>query len=222
MGFKWPPGIEELPLLERLDGPTAHFVDGQQRDFDAVILCTGYCHHFPFLADDLRLATTNRLCPPSLYKGVVFHDRPRLMYLGMQDLYLSLTLFDAQAWYARDLIAGRRPLPSAAARAADLAAWHAREAALRGAADDIGYQADYVADLLAGSDYPPLDTAAVAGLLREWEADKERSITGYRDSAYASVVTGTLGAPGPVPWLLATADPDPGPDAEPGPDANSR
>jgi trimethylamine monooxygenase len=126
MGFKWPPGIEELPLLDRLNGSTAHFIDGQRRDFDALIFCTGYRHHFPFLADDLRLATTNRLYPPFLYKGVVFHDRPRLMYLGMQDLYFSFTLFDAQAWYCRDLLLGRRSLPSPAARASDMAAWQAR------------------------------------------------------------------------------------------------
>jgi hypothetical protein len=70
-----------------------------------------------------------------------------------------------------------------------------------------------MADLLVDSDYPPLDTAAVAGLLLELEEDKERSITGYRDSAYASVVTGTRGDPGPLPWLLALADPKEGADA---------
>ena len=206
MGFKWPQGIEEVPLLSLISGHTVHFQNGQQRDFDTIILCTGYRHHFPFLAEDLRLVTTNRLYPPQLYKGIVFHDFPKLLYIGMQDLFFSLTLFDAQAWYARDLITERRPLPTVAARAADIAAWRAREAGLEGATEGIRFQADYVADLLAGSDYPPYDVTAVAAMLEAWEADKERTIVGYRDAAYVSVVTGSRSEPGPVPWLLADRD----------------
>ena len=61
MGFDWPDGIEELPLVERFDGRTAHFSGGGTREFDAVVLCTGYLHHFPFLPEGLRLATHNRL-----------------------------------------------------------------------------------------------------------------------------------------------------------------
>ena len=50
MGFKWPQGIEEVPLVTRFEGNKAHFKDGSARDVDAVILCTGYQHHFPFMA----------------------------------------------------------------------------------------------------------------------------------------------------------------------------
>lgn len=48
MGFKWPKGIEELPLLVRIDeDKIAHFQDGSQRQVDAIILATGYQHYFP-------------------------------------------------------------------------------------------------------------------------------------------------------------------------------
>ena len=46
------------------------------KDIDAIILCTGYKHHFPFLPDDLRLKTVNRLTAADLYKGVVWNKNP--------------------------------------------------------------------------------------------------------------------------------------------------
>jgi hypothetical protein len=43
------------------------------------------------------------------------------MYLGMQDQYYTFTMFDAQAWYARDYVLGRISLPSHEEMAADIA-----------------------------------------------------------------------------------------------------
>ena len=117
LGFEWPEGIEERPLLTRLDGNTAYFKDGSSKQFDAVIMCTGYQFHFPFLPDELRLQTNNCLYPDNLYKGVFFQSNPQLIYLGMQDQYFTFNMFDAQAWYVRDVILGRIQLPSAPERA---------------------------------------------------------------------------------------------------------
>ena len=63
MGFKWPKTMDERPLLTKIDGKTVHFKDGSSKEYDAIILCTGYKHHFPFLDDDLRLRTHNRMHP---------------------------------------------------------------------------------------------------------------------------------------------------------------
>ena len=52
----------------------------------------------------------------------------------MQDLYFTLTLFDAQAWFVRDFIIGRIPVGDTAHRAADIAAWQDREDAMQ---DDL-------------------------------------------------------------------------------------
>src|SRR5690606_4166562 len=123
MGFEWPKGFEEKPLLMRVEGNVAHFKDGSTRQVDAIILCTGYQHHFPFLPDELTLRTHNRLYPNGLYKGVFWQENPKLIYLGMQDQYYTFNMFDAQAWYARDVMLGRIPLPDAEARAADIAEW---------------------------------------------------------------------------------------------------
>src|SRR5690606_24797443 len=103
MGYDWPEAFDERPLLVRVEGNTAHFADGSSKDVDAIILCTGYQHHFPFLPDELTLRTSNRLYPQGLYKGVFWIDNPKLIYLGMQDQYYTFNMFDAQAWFARDV-----------------------------------------------------------------------------------------------------------------------
>jgi trimethylamine monooxygenase len=85
MGFKWPPNFRTVPLLTRVEGKTCHFKDGSTAEVDAIILCTGYQHHFPFMAPGLRLRTPNRLCADTLHEGVVWPTNQRLFYIGMQD-----------------------------------------------------------------------------------------------------------------------------------------
>jgi trimethylamine monooxygenase len=206
MGFHWPDGIEEVPLLLKLDGNTAHFKDGSRRDVDAIILCTGYQHHFPFLQDSLRLKTHNRLYPGGMYKGVVWTENPQLMYLGMQDQFYTFSMFDAQAWYARDVIMGRISLPSKAAMETDIAQWKTREENLQNPFEQIDFQTDYSKDLCAAVDYPQLDWDMAADLFKEWEHDKEHSITGYRNKAFTSPVTGTRAPVHHTPWIEALDD----------------
>src|SRR5690554_5002643 len=86
-------------------------------------MCTGYLFHFPFLPDELRLQTHNCLYPANLYKGVFWQPNPKLIYLGMQDQYFTFNMFDAQAWYARDVILGKIQLPSLEERQKDEEAW---------------------------------------------------------------------------------------------------
>ena len=121
MGFEWPDSFKEVPLLTEVVGKTAYFKDGSSQDVDAIILCTGYQHHFPFLPDELTLNTHNRLYPEGLYKGIFLEQNPKLIFLGMQDQYFTFNMFDAQAWYARDVMLERITFPSEAAMAADSA-----------------------------------------------------------------------------------------------------
>ena len=176
MGFKWPETMEERPLIAKLDDKTVHFADGSTKDADAIILCTGYLLCFPFLEDGLRLRARNRLYPPGLYKTVIWEQNPKLMYLGMQDQYYTFTMFDAQAWYARDVVLGRISLPSKEEMAKDIAAWVAREEKLSNPIEDIDFQTDYIRDLLEAVDYPEFDLDLVAELFKQWEHDKEEDI----------------------------------------------
>jgi trimethylamine monooxygenase len=206
MGFDWPAVFTEKPLLTKVVGKTAHFKDGTTAEVDAIVMCTGYLHHFPFLSDDLRLKTRNRLYPPDLYKGVVWTANPKLIYLGMQDQYYTFNMFDAQAWYARDVILGRIALPPQPQIEADIHAWVAREEALEDPFQAIDFQTDYMRDLLAATDYPHLDVDKVAELFKQWEHHKAESILGYRNRSYPSVITGTLSPVHHTPWMEATDD----------------
>ncbi|WP_099022007.1 NAD(P)-binding domain-containing protein [Mycolicibacterium palauense] len=200
MGFDWPAGITEVPALRHLEGRTAHFADGSTREVDAVVACTGYRHHFPFIDPELRLVTTNNLYPPSLYKGVVWTANPKLLYLGMQDQYYTFNMFDAQAFVARDVVLGRLQMPDAAAMEADIAQWQERLSATEDCMGEIDFQTDYVRDLMSLTDYADFDLSMVREHFLTWEHDKEDSITGYRDKSFASPCTGTVGPLPPTPW----------------------
>jgi trimethylamine monooxygenase len=206
MGFDWPQGFEEKPLLTKAVGNIAHFKDGSTKKVDAIVLCTGYQHHYPFLPDSLRLKTHNRLYPPHLYKGIFWIDNPKLIYIGMQDQYYTFNMFDAQAWYARDVILGRIALPDKAAMQKDSEKWVAMEEACKNAFDQIDFQTEYVRDLLDKTDYPDLDVDRVAKLFKEWEHHKEEGILTYRDRAYPSTLTGTMSPSHHTAWMKALDD----------------
>jgi len=87
LGYKWPDTIKEVPLLQKVEKNTCTFKDGSTVDVDAIILCTGYLHHFPFLAKELKMSSAVHFPPTRLYKGVVFIDNPKLFYLGCRTKY---------------------------------------------------------------------------------------------------------------------------------------
>jgi trimethylamine monooxygenase len=93
MNFKWQSGIEERPLITRIDNNNVHFKDG------TIILCNGYRYQLPFLGDDLRLYSTLSLYPSDLYKGSLWlkGGNNKLFYMGAQGQYYTFTMFDVQA-----------------------------------------------------------------------------------------------------------------------------
>lgn len=207
MGFKWPANWQEVPLLERVDGRTAYFKDGTSRDVDAIILCTGYKHYFPFLPDDLRLKTANRLAANDLYMGVVYAHNPKLLYVGMQDQWFTFNMFDAQAWYARDVIMGRIDVPTdKAVLLADVADRVEREEADDDVKYAIKYQGDYVKELIALTDYPSFDVDGACEAFYEWKQHKKDDIMGFRNHSYRSVITGTMAPAHHTPWKDALDD----------------
>lgn len=207
MGFKWPDNWEEKPLLEKVDVNTVTFKDGSTKRVDAIILCTGYKHHFPFLPDDLRLRTANRLATADLYKGVAYVHNPALFYIGMQDQWFTFNMFDAQAWWTRDVILGRIKLPSAKQEMiADVEDRVAREDAGKDAHDAIEYQGDYVKELIAETDYPSFDVDGANEAFFEWKEHKKQGIMEFRNHSYRSVITGTMAPAHHTPWKDALDD----------------
>ena len=193
-------------MLIRVDKNTCHFKDDSSKEIDAIIMCTGYLHHFPFLPDELRLQTDNRLWPLNLYKGVFWEDNPRLMYLGMQDQFYTFNMFDAQAWYARDYIMGRIELPDLETMRQHSQAWRDREEKLEDDEQMIWFQGDYVQDLIDETDYPSFDVEAVNKTFMEWEHHKHENIMTFRDNSYPSLMTGTPQPAHHTTWLKAMDD----------------
>lgn len=207
MGYDWPENWEEVPALVKVEGRTATFKDGSTKDVDAILLCTGYQHHFPFMAEKLKLKTANRLATANLYKGVMFVDQPELFYLGMQDQWYTFNMFDAQAWWVRDVILGRISAPTdKATLAADATDREAAEDALEDDYACIRYQGDYVRELMEETDYPTFDIEAANQAFFEWKKHKKKGIMTFRDHGYTSPITGTQAPPHHTPWKEALDD----------------
>ncbi len=207
MGYDWPSNWKEVPILTHVDEDTAYFKDGTSKKIDAIILCTGYQHSFPFLPDDLRLKTKNRLATADLYKGVAYVHNPALFYIGMQDQWFTFNMFDAQAWWVRDAIMGRIKLAAdKAAMLKDVANRVACEDAGKDAHDAIHYQGDYVKELIAETDYPPFDVDGACEAFFEWKDHKSKNIMTFRDNAYKSVITGTMAPLHHTAWKDALED----------------
>jgi len=206
IGHHWPDAFSEVPLLTHVENKTAFFKDGTSKEVDAIILCTGYLHHFPFIENELRLETTNRLWPIDLYQGVVWERNPKLMYLGMQDQFYTFNMFDAQAWYARDVVMGRIALPSQEEMKKDSAKWREREEGLEDDEQMIWFQGDYVQALIDQTDYPSFDVEGVNKTFMEWEHHKHENIMSFRDNCYKSLMTGNMQPVHHTPWMEAMDD----------------
>merc|ERR1712187_467198 len=208
MGFHWPENFKTVPLSEYVDerSKTCHFKDGSTADVDAIILCTGYKHHFPFISDELRLRTPNLFTPNNLYKTIFLEDNPKMMYFGMAGGWYSLTKFDAQARYARDVMLGSIELPTKDMRLADYEKWRHREGTLQSHEEMMVFEGDQVKELLEATDCPSFDIDGVSKNLFEWEHHKRENIMTFRDKGFKSVMTGNLAPVHHTPWLQALDD----------------
>mgnify|MGYP001310210837 FL=1 len=181
MGFDWPKNWQEVPALIKTEGNKAYFKDGSKKEVNVIILCTGYQHHFPFLPDNLRLKTANRLATANLYKGVVWVSNPKLFYLGMQDQWFTFNMFDAQAWYTRDIIMGKIELPNASVMEEDPKIREEKEDALEDDYGCIRYQGDYIQELMSDTDYPNFNIEAANEAFFLWKKHKKKNIMTFRD-----------------------------------------
>ena len=154
-----------------------------------------------------RPITKNRLATADLYKGVAWVKNPKLFYLGMQDQWYTFNMFDAQAWYVRDVIMGRLAVPGdETARAADVTARVAAEDALADGYAAIAHQGAYVQELIDLTDYPSFDIAGSDAAFIAWKKHKVKGIMTFRDNAYASVMTGTMAPMHHTAWADALED----------------
>ena len=125
IGFNWPEGISERPLVEKVQGNTAYFIDGTEAEVDAVIFATGYRLNFPFMSEELRLKSDMLFYPENLYKSVLWMKggNDKLMYIGIMYNSFGFHLLETQAMWASKYIMGEIQLPSRAEMQADIDFW---------------------------------------------------------------------------------------------------
>lgn len=193
MNFKWPSGIEERPLIIKIDKNNVHFKDGTMATVDSIILSTGYRYQFPFLGDDLRLYSTLSVYPADLYKGALWlkGGNNKLFYMGTQDQYFTFTMFDVQALWICKYITGMLPNEpkSMNEMRQDEQKWVKRREGLVDCHADIDLQSDYMKDLSDSTGYHP-DAQKAREIFHAWEHDKYDNIITYRDKQFKSLFTG--------------------------------
>lgn len=216
MAFKWPDTIKEVPLLQKIEGRTAHFKDGTRVDnIDCIILCTGYRHNHSYMAEPLRLyCTTNRYTPYNLYKGIFWAAETRLAYLGMQNQLYTLNMFDIQAALVRDVFLGDVQLPDddEQKRHKDIAKWQEIENKLS-PDDHAGYcdlQTDYVCDIMDlcnQKTVPKLDLDRTKAGFYKFFHDKVEDLISYRDQPFPAIFPPYKVAPASqIKWIKNVDD----------------
>jgi len=199
MGFKWPETVIERPILTDINGSTVTFKDGSTEEYDVIIKCTGYLHDFPFMSEELRLKTRNRMVPDDMFNQCQFIENPRVFYAGMQDQYFTMSMFQLQGFYMRDVIAGKIPIPSKEEMKKSLEAEFAEEATLDDEEKMIKFQGRYCDRLaeLTGE----TKVSGQGDILCVWEHHKVDGITTYRDEQFKSHWTGRLGSKNEKRWI---------------------
>jgi hypothetical protein len=72
--------IHPRPDIERWDGRTVHFEDGESQEYDAVIACTGFEIAHPFFDDDFIDYSEG---PVPLYLKMIPRDHANLYFIGL-------------------------------------------------------------------------------------------------------------------------------------------
>ena len=209
MGFKWPSNWTERGGFDYVDADNvAHFKDGSTSEpLDAIILCTGYNHYYPFLSDELRLSSPNLFYPLGLYQGVVWETNPKLFYIGAQDQWYTFNMFDAQTWFVRDVILNRIALPDLETMQQHSATVYQKmEKECQNYRDSIKFQGDYIKSLIEQTDYPTFDVDQVNNIFYQWMADKIENIMTFRDQLHQSVITNKMAKPHHTSWMNALDD----------------
>ena len=137
---------------------------------------------------------------------MVWEQNPRLFYLGMQDQWYTFNMFDAQAWYVRDIILGDISLPTQDQMQQHTQHWHQKEQKLKNVEQMVKFQGEYIKQLIAATDYPDFNIDAVNEVFMQWKKHKQDNIMGFRDKVYRSVISGKMAKPHHTPWLYALDD----------------
>jgi len=109
-------------------------------------------------------------------------------------------MFDAHAWYIRDVIMDCIDVPDSDGRLADMEDRIAREDAGKDLSHLIRYKGEYIKEMIADTDYPSFDVDGAIEAFFQWKkyTDKEDIVT-FRDHC-RSVMTDNMAPMRHTPW----------------------
>ncbi|XP_071141953.1 trimethylamine monooxygenase-like [Mytilus edulis] len=198
LNYNWPVGIEERPLVQKIEGTVVHFLDSSFTEVDSIILSTGYKYMFPFMENNLQPSLSNILYPAGLYKGSLWLQggNRKLFYIGVPHHCFTFTMFDAQGlWICRYIT---DTLPNKAKSCEEMKKedqkWLQRCNSLKDIHEQIDSQSDFIKDLSDGTEYSP-DAPKKNDFFHKWASDKKANIVTYRDQQYKSLYSGTETVP---------------------------
>ena len=217
-GYKWPEGMQEKPNLRGAKGSMATFEDDSQAEVDAIVLCTGYKHSFPFLHKDLMLHCENKLWIKQLHFSTISRQNPKLFFLGMENQFFTMNCFSSKARWVRDVIMGKinPEVPMVDGSGKELTDQDFQDLLDKVASTTDGQilQGKFTECMMVATGYakefiePAKFTAHICQNFYEWEQNKKVNIMTFRDVPHVSGVTGNT-APKPAQgkeWLKNVED----------------
>lgn len=109
---KLPDNVQECRSMSFVssDG-VVHLDDGEQKEVDAILFCTGYNFSFPFLQSDCGVEVSdNRVT--HLYKHLFSSKYPTLSFVGLCLKICPFPVFSFQAQCVAAVLSGKAKLPS--------------------------------------------------------------------------------------------------------------
>lgn len=204
-GFKWPKGIEERPLLVKVNKHSCFFKDGSTAEVDVIMFCTGYKLEFPFLSEELRLKTKMLYYPENLYKGILWMNggNNKLLYIGMQYNPLYFVTYDCQAVWATKFITGKIQLPSREEMKADISNWVKKcEDSTKNhlLAEYMVIIEDYYRHMVESAGYTT-EALKLLDCFQQVLKHRYEDISTWRDKQFKCVYTGSLSPPLTPVWM---------------------
>ena len=106
-----PKNIRQCVRIERFAHNKAIMMDGAKHEMDAIIFCTGYKKHLPFLSPECRVKIEQERISP-LYKHVIHTEYPSLAFIGYNQLVMFFSHSEIQIKFLLAAWEGRYKLPS--------------------------------------------------------------------------------------------------------------
>lgn len=145
-------GAEEVPAIEEflVEEKGVRLADGRvERDFDAIVYCTGYLFTFPFLNTLTPGLVSDGRRVYGLYKHLFHIDHPTLAFQGLPIRVVPFPVAEAQAAVCAGVWSNSIALPSTK----EMSLWEEEEAERRGKGFHV---------------FPKLGDSALLDEFREW------------------------------------------------------